>query len=152
MSNNPLDNQNSDSASGEDWTPCAPGEIQGIAARLQSRERRLQNLSLAKTSVGAALVTAVLVLGVGFLLGPSDDLGAIGCFECVANFEAYGLHLTDGTAMGEPTAAEMHEHLEQCENCRAKFENEYPGLLASIVQGIQRVYAAVVSSGPLGWS
>lgn len=127
------------------WAPCPPGEIQGLVGRLQSRDHGQQNLALAKNAAVAAVVTAALVVGVGLLMGPRGDYDPIGCAECIANFDHYGLHLTDGQEMQSPTTDQMQEHLAHCEVCRARFEHEYPGLLSSIEQTLQRTYAALTA-------
>ena len=138
-----------DSSDGDAWEQCPEGELQTLALRLHAQERRVQQIAAAKMAGAAGLVTAALVVGIGLWSGPGD-LGPMYCDECIANFDAYEYHLTDQQMMDSSTLARMEVHLEKCELCRAKFEQEHPGLLAILTEKL-RWLLVQLRSGPSVW-
>ncbi|MEM6798716.1 MAG: hypothetical protein AAF589_04310 [Planctomycetota bacterium] len=143
-----------DPANGDAWEPCPAGALEGLANRLHAADRRRQQVTVAKTAGVVTLMTAVLVVGGGLLSGLGNgglgnggagNQGPMLCNECLATFEAYEWHLTDQQAMQPDQVARMEAHLEKCDLCRNKFEQEHPGLLASLVEMAQRMVASAVS-------
>lgn len=157
MSNHqPLSNPESDpQADTQAWAPCSEGELQGVAQRLRAADKRRDQAAMLKTLGTSAAVMACMVVGVGLLMRPHDNLGGITCLECYAAFDDYHVHLTNEGTLGQsrldPGFAEaMKEHLTNCPVCRPKFEVRYPELLEQA--GILAGQAALASTSGGGTS
>ena len=121
-----------------DWGTCAPGTLSGLGQRLNTR-RSLQTSSRFAARLASVAAASVAVVAVVMLtLQPTETPAAaarINCRMCNVLMPAYYQQLTHKDEGAPPIKAEeatkMTEHLNRCGGCRRKFENKYPGALAS---------------------
>jgi hypothetical protein len=121
-----------------DWGTCAPGTLSGLGQRLNTRRSR-ESMSRTATSLASFAAASVAVVAMFMLaLQPTETPAAaarINCRMCNVLMPAYYQQLTQKDE-GAPEikaeeATKMTEHLHRCGGCRRKFENKYPGALAS---------------------
>ena len=134
----------------DQWQPCQPGELSSVADQLiRDESGRQRQQTLQRAIVGLA---TVLVVAVGVSLWVTDEeqpplapFGGITCAECFEAFPEYHTHLTQGVEMRKDFAVSMNAHLEECEMCRHKFEQRFPGVLSV---GLQRAGRLLASGTP----
>jgi hypothetical protein len=120
-----------------DWGTCAPGTLSGLGQRLNTR-RSQQTTRMATRLASVAAASVAVVAVVMLTLQPTNTPAAaarINCRMCNVLMPAYYQQLTQKDE-GAPEikaeeATKMTEHLHRCGGCRRKFENKYPGALAS---------------------
>ncbi|QDU55387.1 zf-HC2 domain-containing protein [Aeoliella mucimassa] len=112
----------------DEWHPCSSGELSKLTARLERQYRREQVGAFMPVITAAALLIAVVGLGMFWTSDP--PVARITCTECHDHFTAYHDHLLGTTPMADPEAHSMQAHLEHCQRCREAFEQQFPGLLA----------------------
>ena len=136
-----------------DWQPCETGELQQLGQRLSARHRSQQ---LSKYAQAGAW--GLLLMAIGVFLGnlssskrvPQDGfapilIGGITCGDCVQGMEDYHAHLKGELEMPTEQAEQMKAHLADCDMCRPKFEEMYPGVLElNASNQIQRLHLALI--------
>lgn len=121
-----------------DWGTCAPGTLSGLGDRLNTRRSRKASSRFA-TRLASVAAGSVAVVAFIMLMLPAAETPAaavrINCRACKGLMPAYYQQLTHRDEGAEPIKAEeatkMTEHLNRCRGCRNRFEEKYPGALAS---------------------
>ena len=121
-----------------DWGTCAPGTLSGLGQRLNTRRTRQATGLMAGRLASVAAASVAVVAVVMLTLQPTETPAAaarINCRMCNVLMPAYYQQLTHkdegAPAIKAEEATKMAEHLHRCGGCRRKFENKYPGALAS---------------------
>lgn len=129
------DHDESMSASPAEWSACESGELRGLGDRLRTAHRDRQRLRAITGGAIAAAAAAVLIAVIVPASGPSgaNAVATISCETCYDRFASYHAHVTSDAPMAADAAAEVARHLEECDVCRPKFEEEYPGVLSALV-------------------
>ncbi len=123
--NQPIDNPDENNP----WTACDGCQLQSLGARLRAQFMRKCGIKCCKK--GAVLAVVALLIASPYLMQPTT----ISCEICVERFVPYHSHLVGNPS--DPTISdarleEVRQHLEQCQGCRGKFEQAYPGVLAGV--------------------
>jgi hypothetical protein len=121
-----------------DWGACAPGTLRGLGQRLNTRRTRQATGLMAGRLASVAAASVAVVAVVMLTLQPTETPAAaarINCRMCKVLMPAYYqqiAHKDEGAApIKAEEATKMTEHLHRCRGCRNRFEEKYPGALAS---------------------
>ena len=121
-----------------DWGTCAPGTLSSLGRRLNTSRSRQSTTRMASRLASIAAASVAVVAVVMLTLQPTNTPAAaarINCRMCNVLMPAYYQQLTHkdegAPAIKAEEATKMTEHLHRCGGCRRKFENKYPGALAS---------------------
>ncbi len=115
-----------------DWNDCPQGELSQMVRKLNVSQTRARSKKLVQTGLlGTLLVAAGVVVG-GALFAPGNTAGygGISCTECKSHFAEYHAHLTGSELLEDlGLATSMAAHLVECQSCRSRFHENYPGVL-----------------------
>lgn len=109
-----------------DWRPCPAGTLRRLSDHLHAHERRRSNAKALRAAGAAVAVLLVLVAGNYAFHGRRQQHSGLTCRQCAERLADFHAGRLD-----DELASQVQQHLNQCPECREKYQQMFAAILPS---------------------